>query len=75
MVTVTFTDLRNHAKKYFDAVQEGETLEVYRHGKPIAVVSPARRPASDYWKRRVAPLAIEGLSLSKEILADREEGR
>ncbi|MBM4038537.1 MAG: type II toxin-antitoxin system prevent-host-death family antitoxin [Planctomycetes bacterium] len=75
MVTVTFTDLRNHAKKYFDAVQEGETLEVYRYGKPIAVVSPARPPASDYWKtRKPLPIKIKGVSLSRMIIEERKEG-
>ncbi len=40
MITVTFSELRNNAKKYFDAVEEGETIEVYRNGKPIAILSP-----------------------------------
>ena len=42
MKTVTFSQLRNNAKKYFDAVEQGETVEVYRHGKPVAVISPTR---------------------------------
>ena len=33
MVRVTFSELRNNAKKYFDAVEQGELVEVYRHGK------------------------------------------
>jgi prevent-host-death family protein len=41
MKTVTFSQLRNNAKKYFDAVEKGETVEVYRHGKPVAILSPA----------------------------------
>ncbi len=40
MKTVTFSQLRNNAKKYFDAVEQGETMEVYRHGKPVALISP-----------------------------------
>ncbi len=71
---VTVTDLSRHAKRYFDAVEASETLEVFRNGKAIAVVTPIQRPASEYWKRRVVPLAIKGLSLSKELLADRERG-
>jgi prevent-host-death family protein len=41
MKTVTFSQLRNNAKKYFDAVEKGESVEVYRHGKPAAILSPA----------------------------------
>ena len=46
MITVTFSELRNNAKKYFDAVEEGETIEVYRNGKPIAILSPYSTGAS-----------------------------
>ncbi len=75
MVTVTFTDLRNHARRYFDAVQGGETLEVYKHGKPIAVVSPARRPAADYWKHvKPLPIRLKGVSASQLVIQEREEG-
>ena len=71
MIAVTFSELRNHAKKYFDAVERGERLEVYRYGKPVAVISPIEQPAMDRWKR-ANPLKLDGVSLSKEILADRE---
>jgi len=74
MTTVTFSQLRNHAKEYFDAVERGETIEVVRRGKPIALVSPVRKRDPDYWKRPVEPLKLEGVSLSKLILEEREEG-
>lgn len=74
MTTVTFSDLRNQAKKYFDAVRQGESLEVLWHGKPIAIVSPVTRRGVDFLKR-IKPLKIPGLSLSKELLADRAESR
>lgn len=72
MSTVTFSQLRNNAKKYFDAVERGETIEVYRHGKPIAIVSPARKPSTGRWKASRS-LKIPGASLSAAILADRSE--
>ena len=72
MATVTFTELRNNARKYFDAVERGETLEVYRHGKPIAILSPYRPGASKRWKRaRQRPLKLKGVSPSKLILSER----
>jgi prevent-host-death family protein len=75
MITVNFPDFKSHTDRYFEAVERGETVEIRRHGKPTAVLSPAGKPADDYWKRPIEPLVIKGLSLSKEILADREEGR
>jgi len=75
MITVTFTDFRNHARKYFDAVARGETIEVYRHGKPAGILSTPRRPTDDYWKRAPEPLKWKGVSLSQLIIAEREEGR
>jgi prevent-host-death family protein len=74
MITVTFTELRNHAKKYFDAVDEGETIAVCRHGKPVAVLSPIGDRSMDRWKR-ANPLRIEGVALSKVILAQRRLSR
>ncbi len=69
---MTFTDLRNHAKKYFDEVERGDELEVYRHGKPIALLVPIRR-RGDRW-RTSEPLELDGkVSLSAAILADRHE--
>jgi prevent-host-death family protein len=70
MVTVTFTDLRDHAKKYFDAVEEGETIEVCRHGKPVALLTPIGNRSLDRWKH-ASPLRIEGADLSKAILEER----
>jgi prevent-host-death family protein len=72
MKPVTFSELRNNAKKYFDTVERGETLEVFRHGKPVAILMPAgsrgRSRTSD-----VSPLRIPGVSLSRAILKEREE--
>ncbi len=74
MKTVTFSQLRNNAKRYFDAVEGGETLEVYRHGKPIALLSPARERTTLRWGSS-RPLRLPGISLSEAILADRSESR
>ena len=40
MQETTFTELRNHAKDYFDAVEGGDTVRVFRNGKPIAKIMP-----------------------------------
>lgn len=36
MKQATFTEVRNHAKQYFDLVESGESVRVLRNGKPIA---------------------------------------
>jgi antitoxin (DNA-binding transcriptional repressor) of toxin-antitoxin stability system len=39
MRETSFTELRNHAKHFFDLVESGENLRVLRNGKPIAEIS------------------------------------
>lgn len=63
-------ELRKNLKHYFDAVERGEVVRVYRKGKPIAEILPLlRREAS--WKREVPRLLVPGLSFSREILEER----
>lgn len=73
MRTATFSEFRNQARKYFDAVESGESIEIYRHGKPVAVLTPIRKHSLDRW-RTARPLTLAGGSLSHAILADREDG-
>ncbi len=73
MQTVTFTELRNNAKKYFDAVERGEELEVYRRGKPIAVVAPVHRHDRKRWQEAHPLKLADGVSLSATILRERSE--
>ena len=72
MQEATFTELRNHAKSYFDAVARGETVRVFRNGKAIAEIVPVAAETPS-WKRSPAPLTIKGLSLSREVLRDRKK--
>ena len=72
MKETTLTELRNHVKDYFDAVEGGSTVRVFRNGKPIAEIVPIRSGVPS-WKRQATPLTVKGLSLGLEILSDREE--
>ena len=74
MQEATFTELRNHAKDYFDAVERGETVRVFRNGKAIAEIVPVAKDILS-WKRQAEPLTIKGLSLSREVLRDRKKSR
>ncbi|MDQ7825117.1 MAG: type II toxin-antitoxin system prevent-host-death family antitoxin [Candidatus Eremiobacteraeota bacterium] len=72
MISVTFSELRNNAKKYIDAVEKGEIIEVYRRGKPVAMLTPISRRSSVWWKKS-SPLNLSGIALSGIIIAQREE--
>ena len=75
MRQATFTEVRNHAKQYFDIVESGETVRVLRNGKPIADIVPVVADLPS-WKRRSAqPLVLDGISVSQMILEEREAGR
>lgn len=72
MQETNVVELRKRIKHYFDAVEGGEVVRVYRNGKPIAEIVPI--PKSDRsWKRDAPRLTIKGLALSREILKDRAE--
>ena len=40
MKQATFSELRNHAKQYFDFVEAGESVRIVRNGKTIADIVP-----------------------------------
>ena len=72
MQETSVVDLRKNIKHYFDAVQKGEVVRIYRNGKPIAEIVPI--PKGDRsWKRHTPRVTVPGLSLSREILKDRVE--
>jgi len=73
MQIATFTQLRNNAKFYFDAVENGEVVKIKRHGKIIAEIKPTTDDDTNHtWKDPALRLAIKGAALSKTILEDRE---
>jgi prevent-host-death family protein len=74
MKQATLTEVRNHAKAYFDIVESGESVRVLRNGKPIADIVPVA-PEQPSWKRRKAqPLLLDGVSLSRLVLEERVAG-
>ena len=71
MRETTFTELRKHAKTFFDVVEAGETVRVYRKGKPIADIVPLPSVMPSWKKNHPRRLTIKGVSLTEEILTDR----
>lgn len=74
MTTVTLTDFRSHASGMLSRVEQGETLLVLRHGRPIAEVTPARERNDGLpsWKRKALRLTMKGEGLATAILEDRD---
>jgi len=74
MTTITFTEFRQNAKAYFDAVEGGDTVRVMRHGKIIArVVPPLGLERKPSWKEPALKLLIPGASLSQAVMDQRKE--
>src|SRR4030043_1029706 len=73
MRQVSFTEFRMNAASFFNSVEQGETIRILRHGKPIAEVVPVQTmPRTLSWKRPGLVLKNEGASLSRELLKERE---
>ena len=74
MKTIAFTDFRKKASDLITEVEHGETLIIFRRGRPVAEVVPfsdkgQRTPA---WKLSGIRLRIKGSDLSSAILEERD---
>jgi len=74
MKHATFTEVRNHAKQYFDIVESGESVRVLRNGKPIADIVPVMADLPSWKRRKAQPLVLDGVSVSRLILEERKSG-
>ncbi|TCV84060.1 prevent-host-death family protein [Methylomonas methanica] len=72
MKQATFTEVRNHAKQYFDIVEAGEPVRVIRNGKPIADIVPVMADMPSWKRRKAQPLVLDGVAVSQLILQERE---
>jgi antitoxin (DNA-binding transcriptional repressor) of toxin-antitoxin stability system len=72
MPETTFTDLRNHAKTWFDLVEAGQVVRVFRKGKPIAEIHPY--PAANTFVE-AAPCASVGRRLKGDQSAHPRRAR
>lgn len=72
MRQATFTELRNHAKSFFDIVESGESVRVLRNGKPIADIVPVVADLPSWKRRKAQPLVVDGVSISRMILEERD---
>jgi prevent-host-death family protein len=73
MKSVSFTTFRTNASALLDEVEQGETVIVLRHGKPVAEIHPAGSSVkkSPSWQRPGPRLVTKGDGLSAAILGER----
>jgi len=74
MMKVNFTEFRKNASAIFSSVENGETIQVLRHGKEIAEITPISQHSKDQpsWKQKRIKLTVQGKEISKIIVQERE---
>ena len=55
-------------------VESGESVRVLRNGKPIADIAPVLADLPSWKRRKVQPLVLDGVSVSRMILEERQVG-
>jgi len=71
MKTVSFTDFRKNASMFIDLVEQGEQVEIRRHGKVVARLVPPGARAQKSWQKSGLKLVTKAPSLSRAIIEDR----
>ena len=82
MHTLPLSEFRANASAMLDRVEQGETVRIMRHGKPVADLVPVRPDATEparvpSWKRPIEPLRIvrpDGKTGAQLIIEEREGG-
>jgi len=76
MKTVGFSEFRRNASALLDEVEQGEPIQIARHGKVVArlVAAHASHDPGPGRRRQATPLVIPGFSLTQAILDERESG-
>jgi len=77
MRTIPLSEFRANASAMLDLVQQGQTVRILRHGKPVADLVPIRDAQREHlpsWKQVFAPVRLPpGVSLSQAVLDERDE--
>ena len=77
MHSIPLSEFRANASAMIDLVEQGETVRILRHGKPVAELVPPRAEESvklPSWKKPFQPVLLPpGVSLSQAVLDERRE--
>jgi antitoxin (DNA-binding transcriptional repressor) of toxin-antitoxin stability system len=74
MKQASFSELRNNARHFFDLVEAGVPVRILRNGKPIADIVPVPTNIPSWKRRQAQPLVLDGVSISRLILDERDTG-
>ena len=78
MHTIPLSEFRANASAMIDLVEQGETVRILRHGKPVAELVPLKADAVEKipsWKRPIEPLRVvrpDGKTGAQLIIEGRE---
>ncbi|GEM_PF-2632308 len=68
LLNVAYSELRQHLAENLDAVANGDTILVERRGKVVAKIVPVGEPQKQpSWKRKIKPMAIQGVSIAETM--------
>ena len=72
---IAFTEFRKNASRLITNVGAGDSLVIFRHGKPVARVLPYAEESDEMpaWKQPGIRLDIPGVEISSAILQERAE--
>lgn len=77
MRIVPLSEFRANSAAMLDLVEQGETVRILRHGKPVADLVPVQELAATRlpsWKQPFEPVRLPpGVSLSQAVLEERDE--
>lgn len=75
MIAAQLSEFRMHTKDYLDRVEEGESVQILRHGKPIAVLIPAAETPVSRWKNAPPLIRLKGKgpSASQTLIDERRK--
>lgn len=74
MKQATVTQVRKHARQYFDMVAAGESVRESRNGKPVADIVPVVAGLPSWKRRKAQALVLDGVSITRMILEERGAG-
>ena len=76
MISIAFTEFRKKTASFLDRVENGETVIITRHGRPIAeIIPPSVGPYNQSWKRPALRMNLRGVSISRAVLEERRKSR
>ncbi|MBB5205073.1 prevent-host-death family protein [Inhella inkyongensis] len=77
MHTLPLSEFRAHVAAALDLVEQGQTVRILRHGKPVADLVPvaaAARDAQPAWKQAIEPAHLapaDGKTVSQHLIEGR----